>query len=77
MTLICCNFELNDTNIETSRVHVTVSQQESVPVISKINVNYILAVFSGTYISQALAADALMEQQAVVIPEEISRGKAS
>ena len=77
MTLFFRNFELNDTNIETRRVHVTVSQQESVPVISKSNANYILAVFSGASISQALAADALMEQQTVFIPEGISRGKLS
>ena len=50
------------------------SQQERVPVISKSNVNYILAVFSGTSVSQALSADASMEQQTVVIPEGICRG---
>ena len=76
MTLICRNFELNDTNI-LKQVECMLSQQERVPVISKSNVNYILAVFSGTSFSQALSADALMEQQTVVIPEGISRGKLS
>ena len=76
MTLICSNFELNDTNV-LKQVECMLSQQESVPVISKSNVNYILAVFSGTSISQALAADASMQQQTVVIPEGICRGKLS
>ena len=77
MTLICSNFELNDTNV-LKQVECMLSQQEHVPVISKSNVNYIiLAVFTGTFISQALAADASMEQQTVVIPEGISRGKLS
>ena len=76
MTLICSIFELNDTNI-LKQVECTLSQQERVPVISKSNVNYILAVFTGTSISQALAADASMEQQTVVIPKGICRGKLS
>ena len=38
MTLICCNFELNDTNI-LRQVECMLSQQERVPVISKSNVN--------------------------------------
>ena len=59
------------------QVECMLSQQERVPVISKSNVNYILAVFSGISISQALAADASMEQQTVVIPEGIPRGKLS
>ena len=59
------------------QVECMLSQQERVPVISKSNVNYILAVFSGTSISQALAADASMEQRTVVIPEGICRGKLS
>ena len=53
------------------------SQQEHVSVISKSNVNNILAVFSGTSISQALAADDSMEQQTVVRPEGTSRGELS
>ena len=52
------------------------TQQERFPVISKSNGNYILTVFSGTSISQALATDASMEQTAV-IPEGICRGKLS
>ena len=70
MTLICRNFELNDTNV-LKQVECMLSQQECSPVISKSNVNYILAVFSGVFISRALAADASMEQQTVVIPEGI------
>ena len=54
------------------QVERRLSQQGRVPVISRSN---ILAVFSGTSISQALAAGDLMEQQTVVIPEGISRGK--
>ena len=76
MTLICRNFELNDTNI-LKQAESMLSQQERVPVISKSIVNYILALFSGTSISQALSADAWMEQQTVVIPEGICRGKLS
>jgi len=53
------------------------SQQEYVPVISKSNVNYILAVFSGTSISQALAADDSTDQLTVVIPEGTSSGEMS
>ena len=55
------------------------SQQERVPVISKSNVNNIkfFPVFSGASISQALAADASMEQQTVVRPEGRCRGKLS
>ena len=45
--------------------------------ISKSNVNNILAVFSGTSISQALAADDSMEQQTVVRPERTSRSELS
>ena len=59
------------------QVECMLSQQERVPVISNNNVNYSLAVFSGTSISQALAADASMEQQTVIIPEGICRGKLS
>ena len=76
MTLICSNFELNDTNV-LKQVECMLSLQEHVPVISKSNVNYMLAVSTGTSISQALAADASMEQQTVIIPEGISRGKLS
>ena len=54
------------------QVERRLSQQGRVPVISRSN---ILAVFSGTSISQALAADDSMEQQTVVIPEGISIGK--
>ena len=54
------------------QVERRLSQQERVAVISRSN---ILAVLSGTSISQALAADDSMEQQTVVIPEGISRGK--
>ena len=53
------------------------SQQERVPVISKSSVNNILAVFSGTSVSQALAADDLMDQHTVVIPEGTSKGELS
>ena len=54
------------------------SQQERVPVISKSNVNNILAVyFPGTSISQALAADDSMDQQTVVIPEGTSGSELS
>ena len=76
MTLICSNFELNDTNV-LKQVEGMLSQQERVPVISKSNVNNIFAVFLGASISQALAADASMEQQTVVIPEGRCRGKLS
>ena len=76
MTLICSNFELNDTNV-LKQVECMLSQQDHAPVISKSNVNYILAVSTGTSISQALAADASMEQQTVIIPEGICRGKLS
>ena len=53
-------------------VECTLRQQECAPVISKSNVNYILAVFSGASISQGLAADDSMEQQTPVIPEGTS-----
>ena len=76
MTLICRNFELNDANI-LKQAECMLSQQECVPVISKSNIKCILTVFSGISISQALAADASMEQQIVVIPEGICRGKLS
>ena len=56
------------------QVERRLSQQGHVPGINRSN---ILAVFLGTSISQALAADALMEQRTVVIPEGISRGKLS
>ena len=69
--MICRNFELNDTNI-LKQAESMLSQQERVPVISKSNVNYILAVFSGASISQGLAADDSMEQQTPVIPEGTS-----
>ena len=51
------------------------SQQERVPVISKSIVNNILAVFSGSSISQALAGDDSMGQQTVVIPEGTTGGE--
>ena len=53
------------------------SQQERVPVISKNNVSNILAVFSGSSISQALGADDSMGQQTVVISEGTTRGELS
>ena len=53
------------------------SQQERVSIVSKSNVNNILAIFSGTSISQALAAGDSMEQQTVVIAEGTSRGELS
>jgi len=56
------------------QVERRLSQQGRVPGINRSN---ILAVFLGTSISQALAADASMEQRTVVIPEGISRGKLS
>ena len=59
------------------QVECMLSQQERVPVISKSNVDNILAVSSGTSISQALAADDSMEQQTVVIPEGTSGGELS
>ena len=52
-------------------------QQERVPVISKSNVNNVLAVVSGTSISQSLAADDSMRQQTVIIPEGTTRGELS
>ena len=54
------------------QVERRLSQEGRVPVISRSN---ILAVFLGTSISQAQAADDSMEQQPVVIPDGISRGK--
>ena len=54
------------------QVERRLSQQGRVLVISRSNN---LAVFLGTSICQALAADDSMEQQTVVIPEGISRGK--
>ena len=51
--------------------------QQHVPVISKSNVNNILATISGTSFSQALAADDSMERKTVVIPERTSRGEMS
>ena len=45
--------------------------------ISKSNLNNILAVFSGTSISRALAADDSMDQQTLVRPEGTSRGELS
>ena len=59
------------------QVECMLSQQEHVLVISKSNLNNILAIFSGSSISQALAADDLMERQPVVIPEGTSRGELS
>ena len=57
-------------HVKSARIHV--------PLISKsIKVNNILAVFSGTSISQALAADDSMEQQTVFIPEGTSGGELS
>ena len=53
------------------------SQQERAPVISKSNVNNILAIFSGTSVPQAVAADDSMDQQTVVIPEGTSKGELS
>ena len=57
------------------QVECMLSQQERVPVMS--NVNNILFIFSGASISQAVAADASMEQHTVVIPEGRCRGKLS
>ena len=54
------------------QVECMLSQQECVPVISKSNVNNILSIFSGSSISQGLAADDSMGQQTVVIPEGTS-----
>ena len=59
------------------QVECMVSQLEHVPLRSKSNVNNILSVFSGTSISQALAADDSMGQQTVVIPEGTSGGELS
>ena len=59
------------------QVECMLSQQERFPVISKSNVNNSLAIFSGTSISQALAADDSMDQQTDVIPEGTSRGELS
>ena len=59
------------------QVEWMLSQQECVSVISRSNVNHILAIFSGTSISQALAADHSMEQQTFVMPEGTSRGELS
>ena len=56
------------------QVECRLSQQGRVPVISRRN---ILVVFSGTSISQALAADDSMELLSVVIPGGIPRGKLS
>ena len=53
------------------------SQQECVPIISKSNVNNILAFFLGTSISQSQVADDSMGQQTVIIPEGTSRGELS
>ena len=53
------------------------SPQERVLVISKSNVDNVLAVFSGTSISQSLAADDSMRQQTFVIPEGTTRGELS
>ena len=55
------------------QVECELNQQECVyPVISKGNVNNILSFFSGSSISQGLAADDSMGQQTVVIPEGTS-----
>ena len=59
------------------QVECMFSQQERVPVISKSNVNNVLAIFSGTSISHSLAADDSMRQQAFVIPEGTTRGELS
>ena len=59
------------------QVECELSQQERVSVISRSNVNNILAVFSGTPISQALAADDSMKQQTVILPEGTSGGELS
>ena len=45
--------------------------------ISKNNGNNILDIFSGSSISQALAADDSMRQQTVVIPEATIRSELS
>ena len=58
-------------------VECILSQQDHVPVLSKSDVNNILAVFSGISISRFLVADDSMEQQSVVIPEGTSRGELS
>ena len=54
------------------QVECELNQQECVPVISKSNVNNILFIFSGSSISQGLAADDSMGQQTVIIPEGTS-----
>ena len=59
------------------QVECMLSQQERVPVISKSNVNNVLAVFSGSSISQSLAADDSRRQQTFVIPEGTTRGELS
>ena len=59
------------------QVECMLSQLERVPVISKSNVNNILAVLLGTSTSQALAADDSMEQQTVFTSEGSSGGELS
>ena len=59
------------------QVECMLSQLERVPVISKSNVNNILAVFLGTSISQALTADDSMEQQTVFTSDGSSGGELS
>ena len=71
MTMICYVTRI------LKQVECKLSQQEHVPVRSRSNANNILSIFSGNSISQGLAADDLMGQQTVVIPEVISRGKLS
>ena len=58
-------------------VECILSQQDRVPVLSKSDVNNILAVFSGISISRFLVTDDSMEQQSVIIPEGTSRGELS
>ena len=59
------------------QVECMLSQLERVPVISKSNVNNILAVLLGTSTSQALAADDSMELQTVFTSEGSSGGELS
>ena len=54
------------------QVECELNQQECVPVMRKSNVSNILFIFSGSSISQGLAADDSMGQQTVVIPEGTS-----
>ena len=66
------NLQFPKGTVITLFIYRNKKQKTHAPVISRSN---IVAVFSGTSISQALAADDSMEQQTVVIREGISRGK--